>query len=231
MMFLLFPPRQDTLADVPHGNEDVFLRLLRRQQAQTRRRRQFDVDAQAVDVAAQFTDELGTRPGDALHVDVAVEFLFVPQDAGRPDEELRRIVRRTIDAGTEEQAFDVIAPVKGNGHVGNLFRRQDGPFRFPAGRVDTVGTVVDTAVGHEDLEERHTAAVSRPGMADAADSPIADAPGLVGPPAAAGRTGHVVLGRVAENMQFLLNPVPIHDKAPPLSLYHSIRPALLQTYV
>lgn len=63
MMFLLFPPLQDALADVPHGTEDVFLRLLRRQQAQTRRRRQFDVDAQAVDVAAQFTDELGTRPG------------------------------------------------------------------------------------------------------------------------------------------------------------------------
>ena len=84
-------------------------------------------------------------------MDVAIKFLLFPQDPRRPNQQLRRIVRRAIDTGAEEQPFNIVAPVKGNGHIGDFFRRQNSPFRVAARSIDTVGTVVDAVISHEDL--------------------------------------------------------------------------------
>ena len=142
-------------------------------------------------------------------MDVAVEAALLAQQPKGLDHQLGRVVRADQDAGTEKQAFDVVAPVKSQGQVGQLTGRERGPPDVVGAAVEAVGTVEPAVVGQQHLEQGHAAAIFRPGVADAAQGGIADALAVVVPRDTAGRTGHIVTGRLAQNCQFLHQVHPI----------------------
>ncbi len=111
----------------------------------------------------------------------------------------------------EEQPLDVVAPVKGHGQLSQFLRLEGGADDVVGLAVGTVGAVVFACVGQQHLEQRHTAAVLGPGVADAAEAGVAHPLAAIGPLDAAGGARHVIARRFAQNSQFFHQ---IHIKLP-----------------
>ena len=191
--------------DLPHGCEDGFLGLVRRQDPQSLLGGQLDVDTEPVRQKPQLLHQLRGRAGDGLGVDVAVEAVALPQDAQGPDHQLHGVVRTAEDAGGEEEAFDIVAAVELDGELCQLLRGEHGPASVVGPAVDAVLAVVDAVVGQQDLQQRDAAAIGGEavtaacdGGAGAADIPLPEAPA-----SAAGSAGGVIFCGIRQDAQLL----------------------------
>ena len=198
--------RLDARMQLAHRSADAVRLFLRRQLLQTGFRRQFHVDAEAVGIPAGGGEQLRRGLGNGLQVDIAREPMILAQATGDLHELLHRVIAVADDAAGEEQAFDVIALVELQRQPYD-FGRGEACARHVAGHpVDAVGAVVDAEVGQQDLQQRHAAAVRRVGVADphpfrASHAALAQRMALAG---ATGRAGGIVLGRVGQDRQLVL---------------------------
>ena len=157
----------DLGGDLPHGRQDRFLPLLRGQGLQRSLGGQFDVHAQAVHQLARLVQQVGRGARDGLEVDVAVEFLFLPQLADDGEHPLHGVLRAGPDAGAQEQALDVVAFVELHRELHHLLRRKGRAWNVIASAVGAVGAVETAGVGVQELQQADAAPVSREGVADA----------------------------------------------------------------
>jgi len=168
-------------------------------------RGKLDVGGEPVCEEASLSDELGVAAGDRLEVDVAAEPVDLPESFGDGDELLHGVVRRLDDAGGEEETFDVIALVEVEGEVDDLFWGEAGALDVGGDAIDAEDAVVGAEVGKEDFEQRDAAAVRGVGMADALAVGAPDTAGRRGAFGARGGAGGIVLGRVGEDLELLLD--------------------------
>ena len=174
---------------------------------------QLNVDGQAVGQHPQPPGEGRVGPGDGLGVDVAVKAVLLPQQGEGGYHLLGGAVGADPHRGGEEEALDIVAPVKADGELGQLPGGEGRPGQVVGPAVDAIGAVVDAAVGVQHLQQGDTPAVGGEGVA---------APGGHGAPHAfaappvhsAGGAGGVILGRVRQNGQLIHQ---IHRAPPPLA--------------
>jgi hypothetical protein len=180
--------------------------------------RQLDVDAEAVGVPAGGGDQRGIGVGNGLEVDVAAEVVHFAQQAGDMHQLLHRVVGRTDDAGTEEQAVDVVAQVKIDRQLDHFIDRKTRARHVGTAPVDAVLAVVDAEIGQQDLEQRDAAPVRRVAVADAHAAGGADA--VLAVRRALGRTaagaGGVVFRCVSEDFELV---VQFHRRRHSLYIY------------
>ena len=137
----------DVDAQARHRAPDRRAVLLRRQRRQRLHRRQLDVDAEPVGIAAGPREQVGARFGDRLQVDVAAEVVLLAQHPRHLDHLLHRVVGRADDPGAEEQALDAVAPVEVERQPHDLVDREAGARHVARDPVDAVQAVVEAEVG------------------------------------------------------------------------------------
>ena len=181
--------------------------LLGGERGQALHRRQLDVDAQPVGVAAGALQQLGRRVRNGLEMDVAAEVVRLAQHTRDLDDLLHGVVGAADDPRAQKQSLDAVAAVEVERERHHLVDREAGARHVAADAVDAVEAVVAAIVGEQHLEQRDAAAVGRKAVADAVAVGGADpaAAGGVAFRAAAGSAGRVVLGRVGEDGELLLN--------------------------
>ena len=132
-----------------------------------------------------------------------------PYDVTESDITWYRILK-TEYTGGEEQPLDIIPAVKADGQVRQLLRREGGPPGVVAAAVDAILTVVDTAVGQQDLQQADAPAVGGKGVAAARDGSggVADIALFGSAVSAAGGAGCVIFGGIGQDGQFFQD---IHD--------------------
>ena len=145
-------------------------------------------------------------------VDVAVEAVFLPQNAQGFDHALHRGVRAAGHRAGQKQPFNIIAAVKADGQFGQFPRGKAGPGAVVGPAVDAVAAVVAADVGEQHLEQRDAPAVRGKRMADARGPAAAQAAGAAGALHPARRAGHIVLGAVRQDLEFFSQ---IHHGPPP----------------
>ena len=165
---------------------------------------QFDVDAEPVGEGAGFDEQFTRDAGDALEVDVAAEPVFGAELAGDRDQLLHGVFRGLDDAGTEEEALDVVAFIEVEGQVDDFVDGEAGAGRVARNAVDAVHAVEDAEVGEEDLEQRDAAAIGRVAVADAVRAVADAAVGAFAGGAGTG-TGGVVFRGVGKDAEFTLD--------------------------
>ena len=210
----LFPAGGTGHCDLLHGPEDGVPPLVRGQQVQAALAGQFHIHAQAVGEVTQLLHKLRAGAGDGLGVDVAAKAVFAPQQPQDRQHPLGGVVRGAQHRAGQKQPLDVVAAVELHGQLGQLPGRKGGAGDIVGLAVDAVAAVEGAAVGHQHLEQAHTAAIGGKGVA--APRCIAAAHGS-GPRRAgspAGGAGYVVFGAVGQNGQ-LVHECLFHKNAPP----------------
>ena len=210
----LFPAGGTGHRDLLHGPEDGVPPLVRGQQVQAALAGQFHVHAQAVGEVTQLLHKLRAGAGDGLGVDVAAKAVFAPQQPQHRQHPLGGVVRAAQHGAGQKQPLDVVAAVELHGQFGQLPGRKGSAGDIVGLAVDAVAAIEGAAVGHQHLEQAHTAAVGGKGVA--APRCIAAAHGS-GPRRAgspAGGAGYVVFGAVGQNGQ-LIHECLFHKNAPP----------------
>ena len=193
------------IGNQPHGPENRFPRLVRRQGLQAALRRQLNIYAQPVRQQSQPRDQLRGSAGDGFCVDIAVEPVVIAQQVQAADHPLRGVVRTLQHAGGEKQPLNIIAPVELDGQVRQLLRCEYSPPGIVGTAVDTIFTVVDAAVGHQHFQQRHAPSVPGKGVAASGDGRggVADGSLSVAPLCAAGCTSCIVFCRVRQDGQLI----------------------------
>ena len=144
---------QYSLLDVFHRGENAFMILLRCKQFQVFFFGDFYVDAETVGVKSGFVYQFATGTGNAFQVDIPVETVHQAQVFGDTHESFHGIVRIADNAGTEEQAFDIIATVKFHSQLYQFRYGKRGAREVVAAAVHAVGTIVDTIIGKHDFQQ------------------------------------------------------------------------------
>ncbi|MNM25465.1 hypothetical protein D3C81_359120 [compost metagenome] len=167
--------------------------------------RQFDVDAEPVGIAARLGDQRGIGVRDGFQMDVAAELMRLAQFARHLHQLFHRVVGRLDDAGTEEQAVDVIAQVKVGRQFHHFGHRKARARHVRRAAVDAVLAIVQAVIRQQDLEQRDAASVRRIAVANAharggAKALLADG---IAPGRAAAGAGSVVLGRIGQDFQLV----------------------------
>ena len=136
-------------------------------------------------------------------MDVALEIMLGAQLLRDECELLHGVVGGTDDAGRQEQPFDVVALVEGEGQIDYLVHREARPAHVRGDAVDAIGAVELAVIGQEDFQKRDAPTVWRIGMTDAAALNRADAFSPERRPLRrrAGGAGCIVLRRVGQNRQ------------------------------
>lgn len=188
-----------------HRQLDGAVILFRRQIGERDTRGQFHVDRESVCITARVGQQLAVGIRDGLEMDIAAKIVIDTQPA-RDFHQLAHGVIRALDhAGTQEQAFDIVALVEIQRQADDFIDRETRPLHIRGIAVDAIAAFVDTEVGQQDLEQRDTAPVRRIGMTDARAFARAHALAAQRMPRtrATGRTGGIVFRRVGEDFKFL----------------------------
>ena len=194
------PRRLAPQADAGHGAADGAGVLFRGQTAQALLPRQLDIDGEAVGQQPGLLHQLRGGIGNGLEVDVALEPMRHPQLARDAHHVPHRLIRRTDDAGGEEQPLDIVAPVEFQHQAHHLLDAEAGALDIGRHAVDAIGAVVDAEVRHQDLEQRDAAPVRRIGMADAHPLGRSQAPRPgIAPGRPAGGAGGVVFRGIRQD--------------------------------
>ncbi len=220
VLYQLLPVLLQRVGDKAHWTENGLPGLVGGQGGESPLRGQLDVHAQPVRQQAQAGHKLLTGPRDGLGVDIPVEPVVIAQKVQAADHALGGIVRANQHAGGQEQTLDIVPAVKLDGQLRQLLRGEHRPAGIVGTAVDAVFAVVDTAVGHQHLQQGHAPPVAGKGVAASGDGGgrVADMPRLMAPLGSAGGTGSIVFCRVGQNGQFLQD---IHRLRPPLCAKHS----------
>ena len=133
-------------------------------------------------------------------MNISVEMIYLPEQPCRTNQELCRRIRTAVYPGAQKQSFYIIAPVKLYRNVCDFLRSKDSPLRLAAAAVNTIGTVIDAIIRHEDFQQGYTPAVTGPGMTDAGTGGITDTTFLISSAAAAGRAGNVIFCCITQNV-------------------------------
>ena len=183
-----------------HGTKNGAAGLVRRQGTQPLLGGQLNIDAEAVRQQSQGIYQLRRGAGDGLGVDIAVKAIFLPQNPQAGDHLLGGIVWVAQHAGGQEQALNIVAAVELHGQLRQLPGRKGGAAGIVGPAIDTVLAVVDTAIGHQHLQQGDAPSVGGKAVAASGDGGgrVADFPGLVTPAHTAGGTGGVILGGVGQ---------------------------------
>ncbi|MNK71998.1 hypothetical protein D3C87_914640 [compost metagenome] len=179
--------------------------LLRRQHLQAGIGGQFDIDAQAIGVAASLFNQCRIGFGNGLEMDVPAKLMLFTQQLRHPHQLLHGVVRRTNDAGTEKQPADAVTPVEIHGQRHDFLGGETSARNIAGAAVDAVLAIVKAEIGQQNLQQRHAAPVRRVAVADAhaicrAQPALAFGAALG---RAAARAGGVVLGGVGEDAQLV----------------------------
>ena len=192
-------------ADGAHGQLDRVHAFFRRQFLHAVLRRQFDIHAEPVGVAARLRDQGRVGVGDGFQMDIAAELVYLAQLARHLHQLLHRVVGRPDDAGTEEQTVDVITQVKVARQLDHFGHGKPRTRHVRAAPVDAVLAIVQAVIGQQDFQQRDAAPVRRVAVANAharggAKAILADGIAFGRPAAGAGR---VVLGRIGQHFQLV----------------------------
>ena len=147
-------------------------------------------------------------------MDVAPKAVFAPQQPQHRQHPLGGVVRGAKHRAGQEQALDVVAAVELHGQLGQLPGRKGGAGDIVGLAVDAVAAVEGAAVGHQHLEQAHTAAVGGKGVAAPRCITAAHGSGPRRAGSPAGGAGYVVFGAVGQNGQ-LIHKCLFHKNAPP----------------
>ena len=199
--------------DEGHRPQDGLLVFIRGQGLQPLLGGKLDIDAEPVRQQAQLLHQLRGRAGDGFGVDISVEPVFLPQQAQTLDHLFGGVVGAAQDAGGQEQALDIIAPVEPDGQLRQLPGGEGRPAGIVGPAVDAVFAVVDTAIGHQHLQQGDAAPVGREAVAAACQggAGVADHARPGAPANAAGGAGRVIFGRIGQDGQLIQQ---FHDRRP-----------------
>ena len=191
--------------DEGHRPQDGLLVFIRGQGLQPLLGGKLDIDAEPVRQQAQLLHQLRGRAGDGFGVDISVEPVFLPQQAQTLDHLFGGVVGAAQDAGGQEQALDIIAPVEPDGQLRQLPGGEGRPAGIVGPAVDAVFAVVAAVVREQHLQERHAAAVGRKRVAAACDGRgrAADLALLIAALGPARSAGGVVLCRVGKDRELV----------------------------
>lgn len=190
-----------------HGGVDALEILIRGYLFEAPFRGDFEVYAQAVGIEPGLVEQFVARPWNGLQVNVAIEFVLLPQFLGDAHQALHGIVGIFENAAAEEKPFDVIPLVEIDGQVHHFLNGEGGPFHVIRTAAHAVCAVENTVVGEQNFQERNAAAVLRVSVADAHARGIAEATfGILSFAAGAG-TAHVIFGGISEYFKFFFDAV------------------------
>ena len=199
--------------DEGHRPQDGLLVFIRGQGLQPLLGGKLNIDAEPVRQQAQLLHQLRGRAGDGFGVDISVEPVFLPQQAQTLDHLFGGVVGAAQDAGGQEQALDIIAPVEPDGQLRQLPGGEGRPAGIVGPAVDAVFAVVDATVGHQHLQQGDAAPVGREAVAAACQggAGVADHARPGAPANAAGGAGRVIFGRIGQDGQLIQQ---FHDRRP-----------------
>ena len=198
-----FPAAGALHCDLPHGFQDGAPLFVGRQKGQAGFTGQLDVDRKPVCQKPQLLHQLGGCAGDGLGVDVTAEMMLPPQDAERFDHAFHGMIGGAEDRAGKKQPFNIISAVKADGELRQFPRLKGGTGNIVGFAIDAVAAIIAAGIGIEHFQKRNAPSVRRKGMADARVFAAAQAARLPGPVHTAGRAGHIVLGAVGQNFQFI----------------------------
>jgi hypothetical protein len=156
----------DPLLDSAHGGAGSLHVLFRRELSESRGCGKFDVQADAIGPTTSFLNQGGRRFGDRLQVNVTAELMTHPQRARDRDDLLHGVIRIANDSRTEEQAFDVIAPIKLERQTHHFLGRKPRSLHVARHAIDAVEAVVDAVIREENFQERNATPIGRVAVAN-----------------------------------------------------------------
>ena len=89
--------------------------------------------------------------GDGLHMNVAVEPVLLTKQTHYLHQVFHGLVRGFPNGGAEKKTFYVIAQIKGDGQLRQFPGCKRGPGDVVGAAINTVSTIVNAVVGHEDF--------------------------------------------------------------------------------
>ncbi|MDR6956625.1 hypothetical protein J2W43_000588 [Pseudomonas brassicacearum] len=162
---------------------------------------QLDVHAQSIGQSSCLFNQHRVGIGNGLEMDVAAKPVLFSQQPRHSYQLLHGVIRRTNDAGAQEQTTDAVAAIKIQGQPHHLLRREAGPWHIAGATVDTVLAVVQAEVGQQHLQQRDTAPIRRVAVTDphaiGGAQPFAASRAALGSTTAGARG--IVFGSVGEN--------------------------------
>ena len=117
----------------------------------------------------------GDASGNGLEMNVAAKLVLDAQRARDRDHLLHGVVGIANDARAEEEAFDVIAPVKIERELNHFLRSETRALHVARRAVDAVKAIVDAVVREQNFQQRNAAAIGRVAVANSGAGGGADA--------------------------------------------------------
>ena len=188
-------------SDLAHRLQNRLLLFIGSQQGKAGFAGQFNIDRKPVRQKTDTPHQFRVRAGDGFGVDIAVEMIFLPQNAQRLDHAFHRIIRRTDDRTGKEKPFNVITLIKADCQFCKLPRGKGRTGYIVGAAVDTITAIITAGVGIQHFQQRNAAAVRGKGMADARLCAAAQAAVLSGTLHAAGGAGHIIFGAVRQYLK------------------------------
>ena len=190
-------------SDLAHRLQNRLLLFIGSQQGKAGFAGQFNIDRKSVRQKSDTPHQFRVRAGDGFGVDIAVEMIFLPQNAQRLDHAFHRIIRRTDDRTGKEKPFNVITLIKADCQFCKLPRGKGRTGYIVGAAVDTITAIITAGVGIQHFQQRNTPPIRRKAVADArrhAAPQLAVYPGAVH---TAGSTCHIILGAIRQNRKFI----------------------------
>jgi len=155
---------RDPVAQPRHRAAHGRVRAPRGERVEVLLARQLHVDAHTVRPPPGLGDQLRTRLGDHLEVDIARELVLAPECARDGDELLHGRIGAAVDGRAQKEPVDEPAAVVVAREPDDLMHREPRALDVVRPAQRAVRAVVDAVVAEEELEERNPAPVRRDGV-------------------------------------------------------------------
>ena len=135
-------------------------------------------------------------------MDITLKVILRPQYIQCLIQKLHGQIRIPHYAGTQEQTFYIISPVKSNGQITDFPGRKRGPRHIITSAIDTIFAVVDAFVGQQNLQQRNTTPIRTKAVTDSGFHTVSDTGTVIFPVHTAGCAGHIIFCRIRQDLQF-----------------------------
>ena len=137
-------------------------------------------------------------------MDIPTKAIVFAQDAQTGDHELCGTVSIPYHPRAQEEPLYAVAPVEPDGEIRQLLGCEAGTHHIRiAAPIDAVGAIIDADIGHEHLQKRDAATIFREAVATACLTASAQLTAFARPVNSRRGTGHIILGRIREDLQLL----------------------------
>ena len=137
-------------------------------------------------------------------MNITPKMILFPQLKQRLINLLHRIIRAMQNPGTQKQPLNKISAVKFHGQLTDLLRSEGSTNHIIGGTVHAVAAIIDALVGKQNLQQGDASAVRREAVTDSRSFAVSHMLSIAFSVNAAGRTRHIILGRIRENIQFFI---------------------------